>query len=309
MQSYMESQIVWEGIEEYLTEHIPKKPALVFLNCVRNPKIPPMSSVNQDLFYLKNGNSGAMKYVPSLYKIHDFTFLKNDLEELNTRWVKKTIKTFNLYARYVVDHWKNPWAQQGHIRRKLKKRDNPEKVYSKKKIVDVVRVKFDQGYGFANGNIKDYRQIGLLKSLTLFIRSCVYWERVYYYQLDMESYQQKVNLTALTLVFPGIEEEKLLTITSDLVVDLIYENSKQEKRVMIIKEIPKFCNVTLKRVLEKIKKFNFDVKHGYADLDLSKEDSEYMMFYKEYIQERLRHRRWESYVNGRPLELRREHPK
>ncbi|GJS57161.1 hypothetical protein Tco_0651945 [Tanacetum coccineum] len=50
---------------------------------------------------------------------------------------------------------------------------------------------------------------------------------------------------------------------------------------------------------------NLDVKHGYADLDLSKDDSKHMMFYEEYIQERLRHRdqmrRWESYVNGRPL--------
>ncbi|GKA32007.1 hypothetical protein Tco_0718374, partial [Tanacetum coccineum] len=45
------------------------------------------------------------------------------------------------------------------------------------------------------------------------------------------------------------------------------------------------------------------------DPDLSKEDVEYMMFYEDYIQERLRHRdqmrRWESYVIRRPLEQRR----
>ncbi|GJZ35042.1 hypothetical protein Tco_0580859 [Tanacetum coccineum] len=56
-----------------------------------------------------------------------FLFLKNDLEERNTRWVKKIIKRFNMYARYVVDHWKSPWAQQGHIRRQLKTRDDPER--------------------------------------------------------------------------------------------------------------------------------------------------------------------------------------
>ncbi|GJT99615.1 hypothetical protein Tco_1109954 [Tanacetum coccineum] len=61
------------------------------------------------------------------------------------------------------------------------------------------------------------------------------------------------NLTTPTLTFPGIENEKLLTITSDPVVGLIYENSKQEKRVMDIKEISKFCDATLKRVLEKVK--------------------------------------------------------
>ncbi|GKD83230.1 hypothetical protein Tco_1350069, partial [Tanacetum coccineum] len=121
-ESYMESQIVWESKEEE-TLKIPKKLTPVFQSCVRNPKIPPMSLVNQDLFYLKNENSETRKYVPSLHKIHAISFSKNDLEELNTRWVKKIIKRFDLYARYAIDHWKNPWAQQAHIRRKLKTRD------------------------------------------------------------------------------------------------------------------------------------------------------------------------------------------
>ncbi|GJY48983.1 elongation factor 2-like protein [Tanacetum coccineum] len=255
--------------------------------------------------------------------IHVVPFPKNDLEELNTRWVKKTIKRFDLYARYVVDHWKSPWAHQYHIRRQHKKRDNPDEVHSDVKIVEVLRVQFDQDYKYLhknniedmylmciNGKIKDYRQILLLGSLILFIRSCVYWERVHDYQLGMESYQQKVNLTAPTLTFQGIEEEKLLTITSEPVVGLIYETSKQEKRVIDIKEIPKFCYAALKRVLEKVKKFNLDVKHGYADLELRNEDAEYIKFYEEYIIDRLRHqdqmRHWESYVNGRPLEKRNE---
>ncbi|GKA72117.1 hypothetical protein Tco_0778333 [Tanacetum coccineum] len=95
----------------------------------------------------------------------------------------------------------------------------------------------------------------------------------------MESYQKKVNLTALTLTFQGIKEEKLLTITSEPVVGLIYKKSKKEKRVIVIKEILKFCDATLKRVLERVKKFNLDVKHGYADPNLSDEDVEYMEFY------------------------------
>ncbi|GKE98738.1 hypothetical protein Tco_0022089, partial [Tanacetum coccineum] len=152
-------------------------------------------------------------------------------------------------------------------------------IYSDEKIVDVVRVQFDQGYGpeymtkivgkrangeyswfiesdykylyknniedmylmCINGMIKDYRQTGLLRSLILYIIR--------------------------------IEEEKLLTITYEPVVGLVYENSKQEKRVMDIKEILKFCDATLKRVLEKMKRFNLNVKHGYADPDLSVEDA------------------------------------
>ncbi|GKA95255.1 hypothetical protein Tco_0817293 [Tanacetum coccineum] len=104
MKSYMECQILWESEVEDLTLQIPKKPTPVFQSYVRNLKNPPMSLVNQYLFYLKNGNSEAREYVLSLHKLHTFPFPSNDLEELNTRYVKKSIKRFNLYAIYVVDH-------------------------------------------------------------------------------------------------------------------------------------------------------------------------------------------------------------
>nr|GFA29467.1 reverse transcriptase domain-containing protein [Tanacetum cinerariifolium] len=73
-------------------------------------------------------------------------------------------------------------------------------------------------------------------------------------------------------------------------VGLIYENSKKEKRIMDIDEILKFCDATSKRVLEKVKKINLDVKHGYANPALSKEDAYLMVFIEEYIQYRLKHR-------------------
>nr|GEV34019.1 hypothetical protein [Tanacetum cinerariifolium] len=50
---------------------------------------------------------------------------------------------------------------------------------------------------------------------------------------------------------------------------------QEEKRIMRIDEISKFRDATLKRVLEKVKKINLDVKHGYADsaLDQALESS------------------------------------
>ncbi|GJR25127.1 RNA-directed DNA polymerase, eukaryota [Tanacetum coccineum] len=203
-----------------------------------------------------------------------------------------------------------------------KKRDNPDEI-----VVRRAYGKFDafskSDYKYLhkndikdlylmciNGKVKDYRDSGLLGSLIVFIRSCVIWERDHDYQLGLESYQQKVNLTARTITFPGIERKKLLTFTSKPVVGLIYENSKKKKRVMIIKKIPKFCDVTLIRVLKLAEKMNKDVKHGYADPKLSDNDAEYLRFYEEYIKDRLRHRdqmrRWEMYVNGRPLLIRRD---
>ncbi|GJR41840.1 hypothetical protein Tco_1309943 [Tanacetum coccineum] len=66
-------------------------------------------------------------------------------------------------------------------------------------------------------------------------------------------------------------------------------NSKKEERIMGIDEIPKFCDATLKRVLKEFKRINLDVKHGYKDPPLSKEDADLMVFYEEHIQDRLRH--------------------
>ncbi|GKB08237.1 hypothetical protein Tco_0836521 [Tanacetum coccineum] len=45
---------------------------------------------------------------------------------------------------------------------------------------------------------------------------------------------------------------------------------------MDIKGISKFCDATLKRLLEKVKKFNLNVKHGCSDLDLRNENAECM---------------------------------
>ncbi|GJZ20157.1 hypothetical protein Tco_0556747 [Tanacetum coccineum] len=113
--------------------------------------------------------------------------------------------------------------------------------------------------------------------------------KVTLFDLGMESYQQKVNLTAPTITFLGIEEYELFSITSKLVIGMIYEISKKEKRVMIHKEIHKFCDATLKRVLKKLKKYNKDVKYGYVDPSLSDNDAKYLRYYKEDIEDQLKH--------------------
>nr|GEY49975.1 hypothetical protein [Tanacetum cinerariifolium] len=69
-----------------------------------------------------------------------------------------------------------------------------------------------------------------------------------------------------------------------------YKNSKKEKRVMRHQEIHKFYDVTLKRVLEGLKRYNNNVKHGYVTPSLNKGDVEYLQLFKEEIEERLKHR-------------------
>ncbi|GKD61907.1 hypothetical protein Tco_1299416 [Tanacetum coccineum] len=158
-----------------------------------------------------------------------------------------------------------------------------------------------------NGKVDDYIETRLLWSLPVFIRSTVIWKRVHDFQLGMESYQQKVNLTAPTITFHVIEKYKMFSIVFKPVYGIIYKNNKKENRVMRHQEVHKFCDATLKRVLE-----GLNVKHGYMTPSLGKEDDEYMQLFEKESEEWLKHHdrmsRWEMYVNGRPLGSRREHP-
>ncbi|GKE99676.1 hypothetical protein Tco_0023027, partial [Tanacetum coccineum] len=76
-----------------------------------------------------------------------------------------------------------------------------------------------------NGKVPDYAETGLLWSLSVFIRSSVIWEKVHDFQLGIESYQQKVNLTAPTIYFPGVEKHKMFSIIYEPVHGIIYKNS------------------------------------------------------------------------------------
>nr|GEW14885.1 hypothetical protein [Tanacetum cinerariifolium] len=130
-----------------------------------------------------------------------------------------------------------------------------------------------------NHKVDDYAETGLLWSLSVFIKSTLTWERVYDFQLGVESYQQQVNLSTLTITFPCIEKYKVFSIVSELVYDIIYKNNKKEKRAMRHQEVYKFCDATLKRVLETNKSYNNDVKYGSVTHNLSKEDVEYLQLF------------------------------
>nr|GEY16101.1 putative reverse transcriptase domain-containing protein [Tanacetum cinerariifolium] len=66
------------------------------------------------------------------------------------------------------------------------------------------------------------------------------------------------------------------------------KNSKKVKRVMRHSEIHKFCDATLNRVLEGLKSYNNDVKYGYIQRDLTKDDDEYLKLFEEEIEDRLK---------------------
>nr|GEX25388.1 hypothetical protein [Tanacetum cinerariifolium] len=108
------------------------------------------------------------------------------------------------------------------------------------------------------------------------------------------------------------EKHEMFSIIYEHVHGILYKSSKKKKRVMRHSEIQKFCDVTLNRVLEGLKSYNNDVKYGYIQKDLTKDEAEYLKLFEEEIEVRLKYRRqmrrWETYVTGRPLGPRRERP-
>nr|GEU92895.1 retrovirus-related Pol polyprotein from transposon TNT 1-94 [Tanacetum cinerariifolium] len=210
----------------------------------------------------------------------------------------KCVKKFNLYARYNVEHWKNPHAKIFHIKRQKELGKLKEEVYLNLKIVQIIKTYGELGHEHkfitviierrANGSTMsitkpDYKNLNKndIEDMYLLIVNN---------KLGVESYQQKVNLTAPTITFPGIEKRKMFSIVFELVYGIIYNNSKKEKRVMRHQEIHNFCDATLKRVLEGLKSYNNNVKHCYVTPSLSKEEAEYLQLFEEEIEERLKHR-------------------
>nr|GEZ26327.1 hypothetical protein [Tanacetum cinerariifolium] len=117
--------------------------------------------------------------------------------------------------------------------------------------------------------------------------------------------EKKVNLTATTMSFPEVKKHEMFYIIYEPVHRIVYKSSKKEKRVMRHSEIHKFCDATLNIVLEGLNSYNNDVRYGYNQRDLTKDKAGYLKLFEEEIEDRLKYRRqmrrWESYVNGRPL--------
>nr|GEZ46115.1 hypothetical protein [Tanacetum cinerariifolium] len=83
--------------------------------------------------------------------------------------------------------------------------------------------------------------------------SRVIYERVYDFQLGIESNQIKVNSTASTLIFPSVEAYDPYSIVDKQQTSLIYLNSKDDKRVMYLMDIVKFYDAMLEKVLNEVK--------------------------------------------------------
>nr|GEY93139.1 hypothetical protein [Tanacetum cinerariifolium] len=94
-------------------------------------------------------------------------------------------------------------------------------------------------------------------------------ERMHDYQLGIESYQLKINITDPTLIIPGIEELEPYTVIIDPFIDVL----------------PIFFDATLNRVLKKVDKILLVARHGFKEPPLTEEHKELMRYIKEKIKE------------------------
>ncbi|GKC53301.1 hypothetical protein Tco_1076046 [Tanacetum coccineum] len=258
MQNFLKNDIVWESRKEILTSPFPQKPILA------------------------KGNSGPEKIVLSLHKFPVVIFPDDDIEERTSRWMQNFLKN-DIVWESRKEILVSPYPQKptlviqstkGNLRTlesllvSLHKfpavifhNDDIEEITSRWVDKYVKKVRSITEPDYKNLNKNDIEDMYLL---------------IVNGKLGVESYQQKVNLTAPTITFLGIEKHKMFSIVSEPVYGIIYKNSKKEKRVMRHQEIHKFCDATLKRVLEGLKSYNNNVKHGYVTSSLSNEDVEYL---------------------------------
>ncbi|GJX03522.1 hypothetical protein Tco_0189438 [Tanacetum coccineum] len=170
MKNFLKSDIVWESRKEIFVSPYPRKTTPLVQSCQRDPEAPALSLINQDLLYLKKGSLGPEKIVLSLHKFPAIIFNDDDIEERTSRWVNKYVKKFNPYARYGVEHWKNPHAKIFYIKKQKEPGKPKEEVYSNSKII---QSQDRLGIGFMNTMFitDDSCQEDLMSALCRFLRA------------------------------------------------------------------------------------------------------------------------------------------
>ncbi|GKB23956.1 hypothetical protein Tco_0863357 [Tanacetum coccineum] len=277
--NFMENHIIWESRQPDILRTIPK--TLIFYRPQRNPNEPPRPLYNKDLFFLKYGNTEKKKYIFSLHKIQAEEFPEPDLEEKLNRWVRKEFKTFNEDARLSIQHWKDSWHKRVYKQNQKKVRKNPEDYYSNHRITEVVRIVTDQPH-----RLDFMEQILVMRDN----------DKPYSFSKVDFKYLNKNDIKDLYYLCQSKEIDNRKVKLMNSLITFIRS---------CLEEIVKFCDATLEKVLNEVKLKMFESKFLKKPPLLGKLYQDIMKAYEREISERLRHRqqmrRWESFVNGRPI--------
>nr|GEU59561.1 hypothetical protein [Tanacetum cinerariifolium] len=166
-------------------------------------------------------------------------FFNNDLEYL------KSTKTERNYTMSITKTKAGRYESQ--LNRFLQ-----HDVYSTLKILRLVSVKVNKlhGYGYLEEIVHKLFHldgdviVDLAMALRIFTRSLIIKKRVKDVQLGVESYQKKLNITRTRKDFPTISAKEPYTPSVDL-QGVVYEDLRNQKRLMRADELYKFSNETL----------------------------------------------------------------
>ncbi|GJR20802.1 putative ribonuclease H-like domain-containing protein [Tanacetum coccineum] len=171
--------------------------------------------------------------------------VKQKEDEIFINQDKKTGALRGVGIKRLLDHLRVTAAKIFYIKKQKEPGKPKEVVYSNSKIVQIIKTYWELGHEHkfikeiiarrANSSIvsiieSDYTNLNKndIEDMYLLIVSN---------KLGVESYQQKVNLTAPTISFPDIKKYNVFSIVFEPVYAIIYKNIKKEKRVMRHQEI------------------------------------------------------------------------
>ncbi|GJW05719.1 hypothetical protein Tco_1568142 [Tanacetum coccineum] len=169
-------------------------------------------------------------------------------------WVHDPVIDEDEEAWLSIQHWKDTWHKRMYKINHRKVRNDPEEYFSDHKIVEVVKIITKQQH-----ELDFMEQIIMMREND---KPSSFFEADFKYlnKNDIEDiYRIKINLTASTLIFPGIEACNPYSIVDEPTTSLIYLNIKEEKRVMDLIDIAKFCYATLEKVLKAVKIKIFEI--------------------------------------------------
>ncbi|GJZ27084.1 reverse transcriptase domain-containing protein [Tanacetum coccineum] len=163
-----------------------------------------------------------------------------------------------------------------------KVRADPEEYFSDHRIVEVVR-----------DNTKQQHRLEFMEQIIMMREND---KPSSFFEADF-NYLNKNDIKDMYYLLPEQEDKPTMS--------LIYLNNNNEKRFMGLREIAKFCDATLEKVLKEVKMKIFETKFLKKTLLLGSLDLKIMKAYEREIIKHLKHReqmrRWESFVNGRPI--------
>nr|GEU54458.1 hypothetical protein [Tanacetum cinerariifolium] len=288
-------QLDWINLEGQQYPHNLLKPIPLIPNSQGRRVILFDHFINNDLKYLRGG-ALSRKYTTFVTKTKaaDYGHIKW-IEDLvpHTMWIQEPVG-YNKHALKGISHWGRKHQQFYGF---AVNRESARDVYSKRRIIavtelkiitvrrdDVKLYKFKEG-DFKRLRIQDIEDMLLLLvqgkltnltveerlafnfSLRMFTRSIVIQRRVEDLQLDVESYQKKLNLTrpdtdgTLTDVYTALDD-RLKGIRMKYLPQTIWRKSDKERAAAMIQAIDK--QLKMIRIMRSLERYKV-VRHRYSN--------------------------------------------